>query len=79
MVSRDCHNVNNKKKVSPYSTVSRKAVVLLECWQSQHIDFRNGTRQDDTRVVSKSKIDTSDATAAYEFIVFYLHLKKVIG
>ena len=41
MVSRDCHNVNNNKKEPSYSTVSRKAVVLLECWQSQHIAFRN--------------------------------------
>ena len=52
-----------------YSNAGSRSILLFEM----------NTRQDDTRVVSKSKIDTSDATAAYDIIVLYLHLKKVIG
>ena len=79
MVSQDCHNVNNNKKVSPYLTVSRKLLFYSNAGSCSILLFEMNTRQDDTRVVSKSKIDTSDATAAYDIIVLYLHLKKVMG
>ena len=79
MFSRVCHNVNNNKKVSPYLTVSRKLLFYSNAGSRSILLFEMNTRQDDTRVVSKSKIDTSDATAAYDIIVLYLHLKKVMG
>ena len=71
MVSRDCHNVNNNKKASPYSTVSRKAVVLLECWQSQHIAFRNEyeARWHERRSKSKINIFRRDGGLWYHSVV----------
>ena len=79
MVSRDCHNVNKKKKVSPYSTVSRKLLFYSNAGSCSILLFEMNTRQDDIRIVRNRKLISSDATAAYDIIVFYLHLKKVIG
>ena len=79
MVSRDCHNVNNNKKASPYSTVSRKLLFYSNAGSRSILLFETNTRQDDTSVVRNRKLISSDATAAYDIIVLYLHLKKMMG